>query len=26
MVGDAAYSEARQAAELDREFGHCREI
>jgi hypothetical protein len=26
MVGDAACSEARQAAELDREFGHCREI
>jgi hypothetical protein len=26
IVGDAAYSEARQAAELDREFGHCREI
>jgi hypothetical protein len=26
MVGDAACSEARQAAELDREFGHRREI
>src|ERR1700680_1455878 len=25
IVGDAAYSEARQAAELDREFGHCRQ-